>query len=65
MKVRVIGEIEAKNDYGKFHEIPRGIYNVSLNGVVFLNNLSNRWTLFLTNFQNAIKNQTIQIIEEE
>ena len=64
MKVKVIGEIQGKNEYGYIGNIPRGIYEVNTDGLVFLKGVVNKWTLFMKNFQQAIQEKTVEIIEE-
>lgn len=64
MKVKVIGEIQGKSEYGYIGKIPRGFYEVTIDGLVFLKGVINKWTLFMKNFQQAIQEKTIKIIEE-
>lgn len=63
MKVKVIGNVDGKNKYGYVGNIPRGEYDVTIDGMVTLKGIINVWTLFLTVFQKAVQEKIIEIIE--
>jgi len=62
MIVKVVGNVEAKNEYGYVGAIPRGEYEVTVSGLVFLKGTINKWTLFLSTFQKAVEENKIKII---
>lgn len=64
MVVKVIGEVEAKNEYGYVGAIPRGEYDVTVSGLVFLKGTINKWTLFLSVFQKAVEEKKIEVLRD-
>jgi predicted transcriptional regulator len=62
MIVKVVGDVEAKNEYGYVGAIPRGEYEVTVSGLVFFKGTINKWTLFLSTFQKAVEENKIKII---
>jgi predicted transcriptional regulator len=62
MRVKVVSDVEAKNEYGYVGAIPRGEYEVTVDGMVFLKGIINKWTLFLTVFQKAVEENKIEVI---
>lgn len=64
LKIKVVGEVKARGDFGNISNIPQKTYDAYIDGVVRLQGTIRLWTLFLKNFQEAIEEKKIEIIEE-
>ncbi len=64
IKVKVVGEVKAKDDFGYIMNIPPKTYDAVIDGVVRLQGPVRLWTLFLKNFQEAVEEKKIEILEE-